>query len=503
VITWILAISFLAGAAVWGYWRHRRERDWSKAVLISLLCTWFLAGKIWPALLDARNPVYVALGLLSFTWSLTGRASVRGPVFHPALLTFLIVIAASVLWAINPRDVALRIAGLFLVFAFVWNLMRTTERTRIALLLADGLLYASYATIVLVALRNSLPESAALGDSLPEGWEAGQRMQFSEELKATGTATVCMWALVRLLAEGIVRRGNQRLLHLALAAVALAAMVWTGTRGTMIQFVLLAPLLAAISSPGTSSEGAIYRYALYTLALLAAGALLWHSLGTETKVAQLEKFRVGQGEGMLDTRLAPVWQPAMERARERPWLGRGLGSSSFYALTDEEYKELGSELSYRTTVHNQYLEVFYEFGLVGFAVFLWLLAALMLSAIRALRYQGPHAWLWHMLAIYGIVGILEGFTHGGQLSNGQLDVIRRWILYCLLLGSSFGWEPKHRRLRPVPRRGSRSKAKVERPMQVSRSNGTSGASPNGIEDRRGRDRMVQSRQGRMRGGSMA
>ena len=423
----ILGILFLAGAAGWGYWRHRRGRDWIKPTIVCLFCTWWLATVLCPLFKEIRNPVYLVLAVWSSTWRQNERLLNRFLLFHPALVSFLALIAVSTVWAVNPRDAALRAVGLFLAFTFIWNLLRTADLTRIAGWVADGMLYSSYATIVLIAVGGGAAESI----------QGGGRWTMGGDLQATGTAEVCLWAFVRLSAEAMSQKGNRRVLHFILTAVALGSMIRTGTRGTLLQLGVVFPLLASIRLPFKNVASLAVRYLLVALVMLAAGVAIWGSLGEERRASYRESFRMDKQEGAVDTR-SFLWKPALEKAKERPWLGRGLGSSSFFTLTDEEYKEFDSlRQTLRITVHNQYLEILYEFGLLGFVIFAWLLGAMLQNAIRIYSYSGPQATLWRMLAVYVVVGVLEGMTHGGQLTTGELNLLQRWTLCCCVLSFAY------------------------------------------------------------------
>ena len=464
-MNYLLGILFLVGAAAWGYWRHRHERDWIKQVLVCLFCTWWLAAVMCPFFKDVRNPVYLALAVLSFTWSRSDRSPNRTLLFHPALLSFLALIVVSTLWAVNPKDAAERAFGLLLAFVFIWNLLRTTDLTRIAVWLADGLLYASYAVIVLIAV----------GGGASEAVQGAGRLNLGEDLQATGTAAMCLWALVRLFAEGMSQKGKRRIFHFILAAVTLVAMLRTGTRGTVVQLAIVLPLLATIRLPMKNVASLAMQYLLLAVLMLVTAVAIWASLGEERQSSYRASFRIDKNEGALDTR-SLVWIPAMEKARERPWLGRGFGSSSFYALTDEEYKEFNSRtMALRTTVHSQYLEVFYEFGVLGFLVFAWLLVVLLQNAIRIYSYRGPQAWVWRILAIYAVVGVVEGLTHGGQITTGELNLLQRWILYCCVLAFPLAWCPlKQRfavsRLAGRMRASRRKQVKIPQPAQPAPAN---------------------------------
>lgn len=430
-----------------------------------LLCTWWQASVMCPFFKDVRNPVYLALAVLSFTWRRSNRSPNRSPLFHPALLCFLALIVVSTLWAVNPKDAALRAIGLLMAFVFIWNLLRATDLTRIAVWLADGLLYASYVTIVLIAVGGGTPEAVA----------GGGRWTLPGDLEATGTAAMCLWALVRLFAEGMSQKGKRRIFHFILAAVALLAMLRTGTRGTLIELAVALPLLATIRLPMKNVASLAMRYVLLNFVMVGVGMAIWASLGEDTQSSYMALFRIDKNDGALDTR-SSTWMPAMEKARERPWLGRGFGSSSFFMLTDEEYKGFDStKMAYRTTVHSQYVEVFYEFGVLGFLVFAWLLVALLQNVIRIYSYRGPYSLLWRIVAIYAVVGVIEGLTHGGQITTGELNLLQRWSLYCCVLSFPLAWSQLKyplAMLRPATRlRASRRKQiKILQPASMALAN---------------------------------
>jgi O-antigen ligase len=425
-MTWILGISFLAGAAAWGYWWHRREPDWTKAALVCMLCTWWPAAVICPFFKDIRNPVLVALAALSFTWSRNERLAVRRWTLHPALISLLAVMAASVCWAVNFRDTALRAVGILLTFAFLWNLLRTAGLTRVARWVTSGLLFGSYTIVVLIAVGKE--SSAVASDG---------RYKLTDELVATGAAALCFWAFVRLFAEGMVQKGSRRILHLLLAAVAVFAMIRTGTRGTLVQLAAVLPLLFALRLPVRNVENLAFRYVFYGLVMLGLSAPLWASFGDETKSRYKQIFRIEESGGTTDTRTS-LWQSAMEKAGERRWLGRGLGSSSFFTYQDEELKEINaSEVDEKTPVHNEYLEIYYEFGLLGCVVFAWLAVTLCQNAVRIYLYDGPNAWAWRMFAVYAMAALVAGMTHGGLISTGHQDMLCMWMVYCCVLSFPF------------------------------------------------------------------
>jgi O-antigen ligase len=222
-----------------------------------------------------------------------------------------------------------------------------------------------------------------------------------------------------------------------LALFTLVILIRTGTRGPMIQFLALCPLLLTVNSKPGDAVGLAWKY---LIGLSGAGVLavvVWIALPIERQWDLMSKFRFNEGQ-FQDTRTEEVWKPAMEKARQRPLLGRGFGSSSFFDFSDDEYHDnLTKNMPWRTTVHSQFLEVFYEFGLVGFLFYLGFLAALLGWAGWILvKVDRPGAWRWRLLAIYSLVGFLEGFTHGGQITTGAQNIFCRWLIYGCVLGAA-------------------------------------------------------------------
>jgi O-antigen ligase len=175
------------------------------------------------------------------------------------------------------------------------------------------------------------------------------------------------------------------------------------------------------------------RYVLLAMLTLCAAAATWACLSEQRQASYRALFRIDKVEGVADSR-SFVWRPAMDKAMERPFLGRGFGSSSFFDFSDQQYRAAGfGSMPWRTTVHSQYLEVFYEFGVVGFLLFAWLLGALLQNVVRIYSFNRAQAGWWRILAVYVVAGLIAGLTHGGQITTGELINLPRWMIYCCVL----------------------------------------------------------------------
>jgi O-antigen ligase len=97
----------------------------------------------------------------------------------------------------------------------------------------------------------------------------------------------------------------------------------------------------------------------------------------------------------------------------------GIGLGAFYALTGT------SGLGYAAIVHNSYLWVLVEMGIVGAAVLLGLLWRVLRNVLRALKHSGPYQPLaWGVAA--GIAGFLVW-----NLANEGMYQRHLWLLFAL------------------------------------------------------------------------
>lgn len=417
-------------AAVWSYRRHQHEADAAKAVLICLVFTWVPITALDKYFLDIRNEVYVMIAVLSFICYRTSDYLQQSRILHPAIGMALAVMAFSPLWAVNPADSFMRSLGVLLVFVFIWNLFKTDDGLHIVTWLSEGLLYAAYATVVVIIVKFPFTESVGFAS----------RYQLDEEVKATGTAAMCMWAFVRLWVEGKTGKQETRILHLCMAGLVFLIMFATGTRGTMLQAALVSPFLYSLNRDTYYSSLWLQsiKHIVLLASILALILIAWSSLTANMQSNILNIYRIDREKGSINTR-ENTWRDAIEKAKEAPWLGRGLGSSSFYEFSDFFYRNNSSQnIPYRTTVVSQYVEIFYEFGLIGSFAFAWLFAVLGAKSIKFLQgYQGPLQMEFKTLSVYALIGLIEGLTHGGQITTGNPEIVRRWCIYCCVLMGAF------------------------------------------------------------------
>ncbi|MCU0762435.1 MAG: O-antigen ligase family protein [Hydrogenophaga sp.] len=133
-----------------------------------------------------------------------------------------------------------------------------------------------------------------------------------------------------------------------------------------------------------------------------------------------------------------VWHFAVEQIQQRPWLGAGTGSYPVLAAQHFDSPDMCATICPHP--HNQFLFFLFELGLMGLAVFAWLI----LSIVRqAWRQPMVHRAL--MLAFVAVM-LVSNMTHSSFWLSTESHF---FILFVALLMASAGGEPGSR-LRDVP-----------------------------------------------------
>ena len=184
-------------------------------------------------------------------------------------------------------------------------------------------------------------------------------------------AWVC--AAFALAGAAAARDGRQRVVLAAGAALGIAAVLASGTRGAIVAL----PLLAGVLWPHRGRWRALAPptrrgVAVAALAAVLAGAALATQSGLSHRFARIgeevEAYRAGDvGQRSVSTRLA-LWQASLQIAREHPWFG--VGANRF----KPELERLQARGGYPEGTalyshpHNTLLSVLVQYGVVGLAV---------------------------------------------------------------------------------------------------------------------------------------
>ena len=131
---------------------------------------------------------------------------------------------------------------------------------------------------------------------------------------------------------------------------------------------------------------------------------------------------------LLSTRRG-LWDGAITRGWERPFLGHGIGTSSYYWAENIEE----TDLSRGTTVHSQFVEIFFDEGLVGIILFAGILVFSGFSAFRWIEFGAFYRNRYALfLGLLWLATAIELIGHGGKTTPGNSSAVLFWINSCLV-----------------------------------------------------------------------
>jgi O-antigen ligase len=312
--------------------------------------------------------------------------------------------------------------------AFLFVLLRYRRQTLFLYLVLLALLHASVAT--LTVFRQAL-ELASF--NLDE-WRIGgatNPIPFSEMLMASV-------GLVAIYLSGKLRskRGVRDALIVALVlGVGLVAVMLTGTRGTLLALFPLALLMAANAR---FRHGQLYLLGGTTLvcglALSVSDTLQDRTLLLLSDLGQLGSANVDLDALSASAGLrARMWLSALDLAADKPFLGYGLGT--YPGIFHDSMLGIPSDSPLLTfnQLHNQYLDLLLETGLLGFALFCILIGTAFVAGFRL--YSNLHcrdracALMW-ISSCYALFGLSQSFfSHANtSLQFGVYLGILMWAI---------------------------------------------------------------------------
>lgn len=238
--------------------------------------------------------------------------------------------------------------------------------------------------------------------------------------------------------------------HRSLPALALLALVvglglfavfLTGTRGTLLGFLLLFPLMM-VALAGRIAPWPATAFAVLALAsMLLAGSVLFQRdpgmvtmLGDFFDGAGLDAYRVDS----VGIRLQ-MWVVALEMIRDAPLLGQGIDSYPAVLHRPELGVPADSILFRYGNVHNQYLDMAMKTGLVGAVLFFAPLAVALVTGLRLALDPERRVWGLAILWVggsYAIYGLTQTF-YGHASTTLQFGVYLGLLMW-LAPGGSYG-----------------------------------------------------------------
>lgn len=408
-----------------------------------------VASVMWPVtaafylpLLDIRNPLWVTLGLMSIWWLIGCQRPIISRVWP--LLVFLGYMMTASLWAVNSMDSATRTIGCILMMIYVVVQIWTRPSEQVISRIFNVLVLVSLGILLLLAWIVS-----------QKGISLSQRFQMPEAgLRATGIASFALTALIVLCGRGFKEKGVRRLLLWGLAGISLTLMVLTKTRGTLFALIGVVGFLIVFLEKTQHRTWNVFLY-LVTLFLLALITFMpdamekhWDSVLTYFR---LEAATTSFDDAIESTGRLDLWTYALEKARERPYLGRGTGSSTFAMVPDQIFAS-GSIAGFPiVTVHSQYVETYYDHGLVGLGLLIIILIWITWAAIKAFRNPPPGLETeTRTLALLWITAPIGMVSHGGYFSSGNPHQMWVWLAGLAMVYVQQHAAERHEQVVPAP-----------------------------------------------------
>jgi O-antigen ligase len=295
---------------------------------------------------------------------------------HPALVAFLVVFltwtAVSMVWAPSVGDAAttlMRFALNITLFPIVFSAIRTRRH---AMWLAGALVLAGAITVSYALLSG--------GAAVPTGELRGSaRLDLKGGIgdpNELAAFLVVSAALAGALFASFKRHPLLRLACLGAAALSVAGIVLTVSRGGLIALIVMA--LAAIAFGGR------WRPRILAGSLIVATTLVVYFVAFAPAASLNRITHPADGSGRNE-----LWSLAWRMAQNHPL--NGVGAGGFHDLTAQYLLFPGSSVqgTYLTIVkqavvtHNMYLQILAELGIVGLLAFLGIVAISLLSFVKA------------------------------------------------------------------------------------------------------------------------
>ena len=331
------------------------------------------------------------------------------PVLAGAAIGISVWALASSLWAVDGGvavSSAVRLAqGIILLFV-VYTALRTFRDVRLVL--------GAYVLGALLAML------AGIGTSSGGGVRLGGGVGNPNELAAVLVPAVMICAFA-LLAE---RRPLARWAIGVVGLVLLVGLFMTGSRGGLVGMTVA--VVAAIILAGRARMTILAA----TLVILGAGIAYYTAFAPRDQVDRLLSARADRGTGRED-----IWTVALQVVRDKPFKGAGAGNFTVvapsYAAGDINIKRVDFVVDQPKVVHNTYLEILAELGVVGAVLFGLVVVGALASAFSAIRRARVCPWEVQLQVrgfAVGLLGILSVYFFGSREYNKQL-----WLLLGIAL----------------------------------------------------------------------
>ncbi len=460
-----LYIAFFIGVA---YAVIRRKEDFLSALFIISIC--FAAFNInvlkyapsLGAFIPRLMPADLLLGAL-LVLRLAGLGLRRWlPVFSGTVNTAFLLLIGSVLFSylfVSPGYAGFQENGFYelfsvvrgyLIFLFFYNYLESPEKYRVVV--------ASFGFVVVMEFALMLyqwvtGDFLSLGSLVYSDLEGSRILEYGETRRAFGTfmypsiaAGVVAVILPMTIAYTSSSPRTDRLLSAARYSVLFlgpGCILLSGARVPLIALVALIPVMLVLAAWRFGQRDFMKSMSRYLLTILTAGAVIGLVVPVFSHWA--ERFsRQDFLENSLDFRFL-IYRMGARAFDAHPWLGVGWGNGDEYGHT---LLYGGEGALYQFGLHNGYIRMLVEGGLVGLVLYLAWYFLLARASLRKLPYMNGSPQFTYLGGIPALLAtqMLMVDTQGVLLRNEA-----EFMFFCLSLAFMRGFDDMKRvlALKPV------------------------------------------------------
>ncbi len=236
-------------------------------------------------------------------------------------------------------------------------------------------------------------------------------------------AVLVVALLITLFALQTTRNRSARVVLGLAACICLAAIFLTESRGGVVALVVATLVAIAYAGP-------VRRQILVSIAATAAFAVIYFSFAPPKSFQHLTTFTTNGGTGRSD-----LWTVAVKAFSQHPLAGVGAGNYTIdepqFLLNVNQNLPRADLVLHHEAVHNTYLQVAAELGVVGTALFLFTVFVPLVFAGRMIGRFPPILRFEPIIGrglVAGVLGMLAAFVFLSAQYEKQL-----WITLGLVL----------------------------------------------------------------------
>lgn len=195
----------------------------------------------------------------------------------------------------------------------------------------------------------------------------------------------------------------------------------TSTRGTILALALAGFLWLAYAA--WAERGRVRQYAIGTLLLLLVAGGIFFAFRSEIATVPFEPIRRIASISTSDTTVASrlfIWTNVFQESLTHPFLG--VGADHIQSLFDKVYDPPKIVEQWFDRTHNSFLDYFVQYGIAGLILYLLLIGALLVEAIRRFRNGEPGA----------VALVLVSVVYATQNFFVFDTAVTLWLLFALL-----------------------------------------------------------------------